>query len=129
MRLALWIDTEGKAYEVVEGARALAGQVYLLHAEVETSPCIGSGQILYPQVKSLVEQLGLAEVATDQAPSHLQFNALFVRRDLPAGMRIRLNICLVRARVRYLLARVVGWLCPACLRRYQAVRLPAACSG
>src|SRR5215469_14286087 len=43
MRLALWIDTEGKADEAIEGVSALAGQIYLVHVEVETSPCIGPG--------------------------------------------------------------------------------------
>jgi FkbM family methyltransferase len=129
MRLALWIDTEGKAYEALEGASALAGQVYLVHVEVETSPCIGAEQRLYPQVKALLKQLGLAEVATDQARSHVQFNALFVRSDLPAGMRFRVNMSLVRARMRYLLAGIVNRLCPACLRRYRAGRLPAMARG
>ena len=77
-RLALWIDTEGKAYEVIEGIGDFVQQLQLLLVEVETEPCIGSNQRLYPEVKSLLQRLGFAELATDQAPSELQFNALFV---------------------------------------------------
>jgi FkbM family methyltransferase len=129
MRLALWIDTEGKAYEAIEGVSALAGQIYLVHIEVETSPCIGPGQKLYLQVKTLLRQLGLAEVATDNAPSQVQFNALFVRRDLPAAMRLRVSACLVRGRLRYLLARLVGGLCPTWVRRFRAMWFRIASSA
>ena len=122
-RLALWIDTEGKAYEVIEGIRDVAGQIQILLVEVETVPCIGSNQKLYPEVKSLLQRLGFAEVATDLHPSQLQFNALFVRRDLTAERRILVKVWLVRARLRYLLIGVIGRLCPACLRRYRAMRI------
>ncbi len=122
-RLALWIDTEGKAYEVIEGIRDVAGQVRILLVEVETKPCIGLNQKLYPEVKSLLWRLGFAEVATDLPRTQLQFNALFVRCDLPAPQRILVKMWLVRARLRHLLVGVVGRLCPACLRRYRATRI------
>ena len=121
-QLALWIDTEGKAYEVIEGVRDVVNQIQLLHAEVETEPCIGSNQRLYPEVKSLLERLGFAELATDQPPSHVQFNALFVRCDLSAGRRLQMKALLVHARLRYLLVRVIVRICPACVRRYHAMR-------
>jgi FkbM family methyltransferase len=123
-RVALWIDTEGAAYEVIEGLTALAGQVQLLHVEVETSPCIGANQKLYPQVQALLEQLGFTELATDAAPSQIQFNTLFVRRHLPAAMQVRVKSHLVRARLRYLTGRALNRLCPACLRWRATVRRP-----
>jgi FkbM family methyltransferase len=122
VRLALWIDAEGSAYEVIEGLGGVARQVHLLHVEVETSPCIGSNQKLYPEVKALLRQLGFAEVATDLPRSHVQFNALFVRLDLSAAMRLRLRAWVLRARLRRLAGGLVGSLCLACLRRYQALR-------
>ncbi len=125
-RLALWIDTEGKAYEVIEGISGVAQQIELFLVEVETEPCIGSTQKLYPEVKSLLQGLGFAELATDQAPSHLQFNALFVRRDLPAGKRFQVKAWLVWARLRYLLVRVIVRMCPACARHYLAMRRRAS---
>lgn len=124
-RLALWIDTEGKAYEVIEGVTRMAHDLHMLHVEVETSPLIGANQRLYPEVKTLLERLGFAEVATDQARSKAQFNALFVRSDLPAVMRTRVQAWLVRAGLRQLIVAVVRRVCPACLRRYQAMRLRA----
>jgi FkbM family methyltransferase len=121
-RLALWIDTEGAAYEVIEGLSGVADHVHLLHVEVETSPCIGSDQKLYPQVKSLLQRMGFSELATDYPSSGIQFNALYVRSELSAGTKFRINAWLVRARLRYLLVRALRSLCPACLRRYQAMR-------
>jgi FkbM family methyltransferase len=120
MRLALWIDTEGSAYEVVEGLGGWAGQVQLLHIEVETAPCIGSRQRLYPQVKSLLWRLGFAELATDQRKSHVQFNALFVRRQMPLGLSLAVRASLLSASLRRLAGSLLGACCPACLRRYQA---------
>lgn len=120
--VALWIDVEGAAYQVVEGAAGIAKQAQLVHVEVETAPCISATQRLYPEVKTLLQQFGFRELATDRAPSDLQFNALFARRDLSPWRRWRVSVLLYRARLRYLLDAAVGRLCPACLRRYQAVR-------
>jgi len=122
VRFALWIDTEGKAHEVIEGMSGIAERVYLLHIEVETLPCIGSDQKLYAEVSRLLRQMGFAEVATDQARNQCQFNALFIRSDLSAVMQLRAYACLVEAVLRHLLVRVIRRLCPACLRRYQAMR-------
>jgi FkbM family methyltransferase len=130
VRLALWIDTEGTAYEVIEGITRMAERVYLLHVEVETSPCIGSNQKLYPEVKALLQRLGFAELATDQAPSHIQFNTLFVRCDLSAGMQLQVKAWFVGARLRYLMrCLIVGVtrrVCPTCIRRYRAMRFKAS---
>jgi len=125
-RLALWIDTEGKAYEVIEGIGEVANHIHLLLVEVETEPCIGSNQRIYPEVKSLLQRLGFAELATDHDPAQIQFNALFVRCDLSAGKRFRVKAWLVHARLRYLLVRAIGKMCPACLRRLIAMRRKAS---
>ena len=122
-RLALWIDTEGKAYEVIEGAAGVVNQLYLMHVEVETKPLIGSDQKLYPDVKALAQRLGFVELATDQAHDCDQFNVLYVRRDLPPGVRLALQMRLLRAGARRLIVKVVLRLCPACARRYLAIRL------
>ena len=124
-RLALWIDSEGKAYEVIAGASGVAGRVLLLHVEVESAPCIGAGQKLYPQVKALLARLGFTELATDQYPSQLQFNALFVRRQLPLHLRLRVAAQLCTARLRYLAAAAVRGA-RARLRRTRAWSLRGA---
>jgi len=119
-RLALWIDTEGNAYEALEGARGVAARVQLLHVEVETEPCISAEQKFYPQVRALLERLGFTQLATDQPLRHSQFNALFVRRDLPPRMRWRVRGWLVHARLRYWAVRAILAACPGCARRYRA---------
>jgi FkbM family methyltransferase len=121
-RLALWIDAEGKAYEVIEGMTGIADRVRLLHIEVETRPCIGSHQKLYGDVKALLRELGFAEFATDQARSSSQFNALFIRSALPAVTRIAATATLVLALLRRRLIDLARVVCPMCLRRYQAMR-------
>lgn len=122
-RLALWIDTEGKAYEVVAGAAGLARQIWMLHVEVETSPCIAAEQRLYPDVKALLRRLGFEELASDQAHGRPQLNVLFVRVDRGAALRARTMLGLVHARLRYLLVAALTGLCPACVRRYHTWRL------
>lgn len=123
-RLALWIDAEGAAYEVIEGCTGVAGQIQLLHVEVEAAPCIAQGQKLYPQVKTLLARLGFAELATDRVPGRPQFNVLFVRSELPRHLRRRVQASLLRARLRHLIAHVLRATCPACVRRYQLLRRP-----
>ena len=123
-RLALWIDTEGKAFEVIEGLAGMAERVLLLHVEVETAACIGTDQKLYSDVKASLEQLGFAELATDHSPRCTQFNALFLRSDV--AMQYRTKASLVHARLRYLLVQAIRKVCPACLRRYQAT-IRSAC--
>lgn len=121
-RLALWIDAEGKAYEVLRGTTGVAKQVHLLHVEVETSACIGVDQKFYSDVKALLQQLGFAEFATDQAHSDIQFNALFLRSDLSAKLWFQTRMWLLCARLRYMIVQAVRKVCPACLRRYRAKR-------
>jgi hypothetical protein len=121
-RLALWIDTEGKACEVIEGARGVAAQVCLVHVEVETRPIISPDQKLYPEVKALLDEFGFLELATDQARSSVQFNALFVRRALPTGLRLHMYAWLALFRVRRCIGTVVLAICPACMRRLHSLR-------
>ena len=123
LRVALWIDTEGKAYEVIEGAAGLARQLYLLHVEVESAPCIDAAQKLYPDVRTLLEGMGFEEIATDQVRTSTQFNAVFVRGTQPMLVRMSVAIALVRARARWLLVGAARALCPACVRRYHAWRV------
>jgi hypothetical protein len=80
-------------------------------------------QKLYPEVNALAQRLGFAELATDQPPDHEQFNVLYVRRNLPSGTRLALQTRLLSARLRHLIVTGVAWLCPGCIRRYQAIRL------
>jgi FkbM family methyltransferase len=122
LELALWIDTEGKAHEVIEGMSGVAERVCVLHIEVETTRCIGSDQKLYADVKGLLERGGFAEFATDQDRYKSQFNVLFIRSNLPAAMQFRAYACLAEAGLRQLLVRAMRRVCPEILRRYQTRR-------
>src|SRR6478752_2076513 len=64
-RIALWIDVEGKTFEVLSGARDALVRVQLLHLEVETSPLIADVQRTYSDVHALLESSGFMEIATD----------------------------------------------------------------
>lgn len=121
-RVAVWIDAEGAAYEVIEGLAGVVERVQLLHVEIETSPCIGANQKVYPEVKALLRRLGFSELATDQVRDQVQFNALFFRAALSRWMRLQIRACLVYARLRYLMVRGVCRWCPACVRCYQRLR-------
>ena len=88
-RLALWIDVEGKAHEVIEGGAGVLQHVWLLHVEVETAVCIAPEQKYYPQVKALLQSAGFTELATDRQPEQIQFNALFVRSNLSGMVRLK----------------------------------------
>jgi FkbM family methyltransferase len=121
-RLALWIDAEGKAYEVMDGARGISAQVQLIHIEVENAACINANQKLYAQVRALSCQLGFVAIATDQPPDDPQLNVLFIRREALARMRWWIALSLARAWSRRRLLSITRRICPGCLRRYQAVR-------
>jgi FkbM family methyltransferase len=112
-RVALWIDVEGKAHEVIEGGAGLMRQVWLLHVEVETALCIAAQQKFYPQVNALLRAAGFIELATDAEPTQVQFNALFVRSDLPASLRARIQLQLLRLYLRRSLGGALRKTSPA----------------
>jgi FkbM family methyltransferase len=127
-RLALWIDAEGKAFEVIDGASGVLGRTHVVHVEVETAPCIGAEQKYYRDVVRLLEGAGFRELAADGPRARAQFNALFVRADLPPARRWCVAWRLAVARLRQLAIATLRALCPECLRRYRAAhsrsRLP-----
>jgi hypothetical protein len=100
----------------------VSSRVDLLHVEVETSPCIGSDQKLYPDIRTLLHGFGFIEFATDRTRGVDQFNAVFIRADLPFWTVIQARALLFEARLRYLLIVLVRRICPACLRWYQRAR-------
>ena len=123
--LALWIDVEGKAYEVIDGAASMMHKVRLLHVEVETTRCIGDDQKCYPQVKAMLCSAGFSELATDGPADRIQFNAVFVRSDLTTATRRKIAIWLAVARLRHFLVCVAQAICPICVRWYGSARTRA----
>ena len=116
-RVALWIDVEGHACEVLEGLRGVASQVVLLHVELESQPCVAAGQRLYPEARALLEAWEFDEIAVDHVHTHPQFNALFLREELDAASWRRVVRRLRWAQVRSSLADALGRVCPGCRRR------------
>ena len=57
--IALWIDTEGMAFEVIRGAAAVTSAIRLLHVEVETRAVIGPSQRLFADVERGIDERGL----------------------------------------------------------------------
>jgi len=91
-RLALWVDAEGMAYEVLAGASGVRANLALVHVEVERVPCMSPAQKLYADVKRLLESWGLEEIATDGRAHFTQFNAVYVRTDLRRGLALRIAV-------------------------------------
>jgi len=118
-RLALWIDVEGKAFEVIEGARGVLPRVQLVHVEVETRPLIGAAQRIFADVRALLRESGFTELASDYPLTGSQFNVLYARIPREAAARralpLRLNYAVFRRHAtnlvyRLLPARVRGLL-------------------
>ena len=118
-RLALWIDVEGLALEVLEGARGILAQTQLLHVELESVPCISQGQRLAPEAIALLSAAGFDEIATDQPHTTPQFNAVFLRRGQdPATLR-RVRGLLAWGRMRRHCATLAARLSPRLIHRLQ----------
>jgi len=83
--IALWIDTEGMAFEVIRGSSGVLRETRMIHVEVETSPIIGSAQKLFADVERIVLDAGFVLLATDQRRDVLQFNALFINAESAAA--------------------------------------------
>lgn len=73
--IALWIDVEGAAYEVLEGIAGIRDRVCLVHVEVETRT-FWQGQHLWPEIDALMRQFGFTPIARSTGVE--QFDVLFV---------------------------------------------------
>jgi FkbM family methyltransferase len=91
-RLAIWVDAEGMAYEVLAGASGVRANLALVHVEVERVPCMNASQKLYADVKRLLESWGLEEIATDGRAHFTQFNVVYVRTGLGRGLAPRIAV-------------------------------------
>jgi hypothetical protein len=123
--LALWVDTEGMAFEAISGAAGVLGRTVLIHVEVETLPCIGANQRLFSDVEGVLVDAGFALLATDQSVTMPQFNALFVRADVLRAKAAEVRWHLTKGRVHRGVKRAVRPFVPLRLRRFVASRLAA----
>jgi FkbM family methyltransferase len=116
--IAFWIDTEGMAFETISGASGVLARTQMLHVEVETVPCIGAEQRLLADVERILTDAGFRLVATDEPKTSIQFNALFVRADLPAAKAALMRWHLGNVRLRRHVVRAMLPLLPMRLRRF-----------
>ena len=119
VRIGLWIDVEGKAFEVIQGSLGIAKQLRVLHVEVETTENIGANQKLYEQVKRQMQELGFSEVATDKTTDHPQFNAVFVRNSWNPAFLLWLKTYLMRERLQSGVVTTLRHLRPEKLLRHR----------
>jgi FkbM family methyltransferase len=110
--IALWIDVEGKAYEVLSGARDALAKVQLLHIEVEVSPLIADVQRTYSDVYALLESSGFMEIATDHPVRYPQFNTLWMRAHQSEVVLRAVRRALVRQRLLRYVRDIVYCLLP-----------------
>lgn len=110
--IALWIDVEGAAYEVLEGIDGIRDRVCLVHVEVETR-AFWEGQRLWPDVDALMGRLGFTPVA--RRPGGEQFDVLFVNdrwlgrsRSVVRGITFLAWARLRAGRVRHKLRSLLG---------------------
>ena len=115
--IALWIDTEGMALEVIHGASGLLPSTRMLHVEVETEPCIGANQKLFADVEKALTEADFVLLATDQAQHNLQFNALFIRASLRCSKARQIRWWTRAARLRRAVTNTTIRLMPGKLRR------------
>jgi FkbM family methyltransferase len=112
VRIGLWIDVEGKAFEVIRGTLGIIKQLRVLHVEVETRAEIAADQKLYEEVKLQLRGLGFSEVATDKSTDHPQFNAVFVRNSWNPAFLLWLKTYLLRERLQSAVATTLQRLRP-----------------
>jgi len=115
--IALWIDTEGMAFEVIRGAAAVTSAIRLVHVEVETRAVIGPSQRLFADVEQALTNAGFVLLATDQPRSSVQLNALFVHADLVFANTRAILFWLHAFRLRRIVARALLPFVPRALAR------------
>jgi len=87
-RIALWIDVEGAARNVLSGGTRLLDRAALLIIEVEDRRWWGEEQWLRADVASFLYERGMLPVARD-FQSRYQYNMIFVRSGLLDTDRVR----------------------------------------
>ena len=90
-KVALWVDVEGAAYEVLETALSQSDRLSILHVEVELEPR-WEGQLLKNDVIKLCDKMGLDLIA--KSKNETQQDLVFVNRDLLRSHSIRIKFAL-----------------------------------
>lgn len=81
-KVAMWVDVEGYAYEVLESMKGAAARINLIHVEVETQEC-WPGQRLESDVLRLLKDMGFMLLAHGE--NDVQRDLLLVRESWYRG--------------------------------------------
>jgi hypothetical protein len=121
--IALWIDTEGAAFEVIAGSSKVLRSTRMIHVEVETRPVIGVDQKLFADVEKTLIGAGFVLYATDQPSDVLQFNALFLRADVAVAKAAEILRHARRERLRRRISHAILRLMPGRVRHALGLHL------
>jgi FkbM family methyltransferase len=124
--VALWVDTEGMAFEAIAGAAGVLGRTVLIHVEVETVQCFGENQRLFSDVEKVLVDAGFALLATDHPVTMPQFNALFVRAESLRAKAGEIRWHVARGHWYRSMKRAVRPFVPPRLWRFLASRVAVA---
>lgn len=79
-KIALWVDTEGTAFEVLEGASGLMDQIVSVHVEVEFWQ-LWSNQKIESDTRNKLESAGLVHIGGKSYARAAQADQVYVRKD------------------------------------------------
>jgi len=97
--IALWIDVESAEYWVLEGVRAVAERVRVIHVETAKSP-VRIGQHTYGEVSQLLNSLGFTEIGSSMEKEANWGDVVFVPNRLLADARSAQLKALISNRIR-----------------------------
>lgn len=113
--VAMWIDVEGYAYEVLEGLREVQDRVNLIHVEVETRE-VWPEQKIESDVLSLAKSMGFIPVA--RGANEVQRDLILVRESWYNTNRSKISTLL----------HITKWAGPLLSRILIASRQSQACA-
>lgn len=102
--IAVWIDTEGAGYQVIEGMEHIHRSVCLVQVEVETTQ-YWLRQRLDSDVLELMRRFGFTPIA--RSLGYLQYDLLFVSNEWLERARSTVRWCIVVAWCRLRAGRIV----------------------
>ena len=109
--IALWIDVEGAAFEVLEGIEAIRRNVKVVHVEVETRK-MWRTQKLQPDVESLMQMMGFVKLARgfDELQHDIVFLDVETFAESPFRFRAIVLVALILTLLQKVGGRVFHWL-------------------
>jgi len=91
--VALWIDVEGAAYEVLEGIEQIREKVKIIHVEVETKE-FWKGQRLKTDVEDLIKSMGFIILARGRFEEQHDLVLINSRTFLESPFKFKFIVCL-----------------------------------